>query len=237
MVKEDKCNYIYAAVIDTNQIYTDLTGRFPKTPISGNNYILILYDYDSNSVLSAPMKNRGEKDMVRTFDLLIQALIIRGLTPHLQRLDNEASLALRNYLTKQGINYQLAPPHIHRRNNAEREIQTFKNHFIAGLFSVDPTFPLKLWDKLLPQAKITLNLLKKSRIDPRMSAYARLNGHFDFNRTPLAPPGTRVIAHEKPDQRASWDPQGVDGYYLGPALDHYRCYRVHVKKKERDAHC
>jgi hypothetical protein len=89
---------------------------------------------------------------------------------------------------------------------------------------------LKLWDKLLPQATITLNLLRKSRINPRMSAYAQLNGDFDFNRTPLAPPGTRIIAHEKPDQRASWDPHGVDGYYLGPDLDHYRCYQVHITK-------
>jgi hypothetical protein len=115
-------------------------------------------------------------------------------------------LALSNYLTKQGTDYQLAPPHNHLWNNSERAIQTFKNHFIAGLYSVDPNFPLKLWDKLLPQATITLNLLIKSRINPRMSAYAQLNGHFDFNRTPLAPPGTRVIAHDKPDQQASWDP-------------------------------
>jgi hypothetical protein len=57
--------------------------------------------------------------MVRAFDFLIQSLIIRGLKAHLQSLDNEASLALRNYLTKQGINYQLAPPHIHQRNNTE----------------------------------------------------------------------------------------------------------------------
>jgi hypothetical protein len=106
----------------------------------------------------------------------------------------------------------------------------FKNHFIAGLCSVDPTLPLKLWDKLLPQATITLNLLQKSRINQHMSVYAQLNGHFDFNRTPLAPPGTRIITHEKPDQRSSWDPHGLDGYYLGPALDHYRCYQVHITK-------
>jgi hypothetical protein len=140
--------------------------------------------------------------MVRAFDLLIKSLIISGLRPSLKRLDNEASLALRNYLTKQGINYQLAPPHIHRRNNAEMAIQTFKNHFIAGLCSVDPNFPLNLWDKVLPQATITLNLLRKSRINPRMSAYSQLNEHFYFNRTPrtpMAPPGTRIIAHEKPD--------------------------------------
>jgi hypothetical protein len=188
MVKEEKCNYMYAAVMDTNQIYTDLTGRFPTTSLSGNKYILILYDYDSNIVLSAPMKNRGDKDTERAFDSLIQSLIIRGLKPNLQRLDNEASLALRKYLTKQGIDYQLASPHIHRSNNAERAIQTFKKHFIVGLCSVDPNFPLKLWDKLLHQSTITLNLLRKSRINPRMPAYAELNGHFDLNRTPLTPP-------------------------------------------------
>jgi hypothetical protein len=132
--------------MDTNQIYTGLTGRFPTTSLSGNKYILILYYYDSNIVLSAPIKNRGDKDMEHAFDLLIQSLIIRVLKPHLQRLDNEESFALRNYLTKQGIDYQLTPPHIHRRNNAERAIQTFKNHFIAGLCSVDLNFPLNLWD-------------------------------------------------------------------------------------------
>jgi hypothetical protein len=190
MIQEDKCHYIYATTLEINQIYSDLTGIFPTTSLSGNKHMSILYDYDINIILSVPMKNRGDKEMVRAFDFLIQSLILRGLKPLLQHLDNEASLALWNYLTKQGITYQLAPPHIHRRNNVERAIQTFKNHFIAGLCSVDPNFPLKLWEKLLPQATITLNLLQKSRINPRMSAYAQLNGNFYFNRTPLAPPGT-----------------------------------------------
>jgi hypothetical protein len=35
---------------------------------------------------------------------------------------------------------------------------------------------------------------------------------------------------KKPDQRASWYPHGVDGYYLGLELDHYRCYPVHITK-------
>jgi hypothetical protein len=34
VVQEDKCTYIYAAVMDTNQIYTDLTGRFTTTSLS-----------------------------------------------------------------------------------------------------------------------------------------------------------------------------------------------------------
>jgi hypothetical protein len=56
------------------------------------------------------------------------------------------------YITQQDISFQLAPPHIHHRNAAARAIQTLKDHFIAGLSSCDPNFPLKLWDKLLPQA-------------------------------------------------------------------------------------
>ena len=66
------------------------------------------------------------------------------------------------------------PPHIHRRNSAERAIQTFKNHFIAGLASIDPNFPLSNWCRLLPQAELTLNLLRPSRLNPKLSAYAQL---------------------------------------------------------------
>jgi hypothetical protein len=47
---------------------------------------------------------------------------------------------------------------------------------------------------------------------------------------PWRPPGNRGVAHEKPDQQASWNPCGIDEYYLGPDLDHYRCYQVHITK-------
>ena len=57
-----------------------------------------------------------------------------------------------------------------------------------------------------------------------------LEGQFDFNKTPMAPPGTRILIHEKPGQRASWDPHGAKGWYLGPAMEHYRCYRVYTNK-------
>jgi hypothetical protein len=36
LAQEGKCNFIYAAIMETNQIYTDLTGRFPATSLSGN---------------------------------------------------------------------------------------------------------------------------------------------------------------------------------------------------------
>jgi hypothetical protein len=82
-------------------------------------------------------------------------------------MDNEASTALKNYLAREGIYLHLIlPPHINRLNDAERAIQTFKNHFIAGICSI---FPLKFQDKLLPQTAITLNILRTSRINPPCS--------------------------------------------------------------------
>jgi hypothetical protein len=112
-------------------------------------------------------------------------------------------------LGPENIQLQMSPPHVHLRNAAERTIQMFKNHFIAGLCSMDPNFSLRLWDKLFPQETLTINRLWQSRINPRLSAYYRLNGHYYFSRAPMAPPGTRVIAHEKPDHLGtSWAPAG-----------------------------
>ena len=106
------------------------------------------------------------------------------------------------------VKYQLVPPHLHRRNAAERAIRTFKNHLIAGLCTCDTRFPASYWDKLLPQAVITLNLLRSSRRNPSLSAYAAIHGQFDFNATPLAPPGTKVIVYRS--KRKTFGTHGLD---------------------------
>jgi hypothetical protein len=224
-----KSHFLYATIHNAQgQIYTDQPGRFLVASSKGNAYMLVLYDYDSNYIHVEPMPSRSKKSILAAYKKAIAILIKAGLRPKLQRLDNEASVLLQDFMSDQQIDFQLVPPHIHRRNAAERAIRTWKNHFIAGLCSTDQNFPLHLWDRLLPQAMISLNLLRGSRINPKLSAYAQVHGAFDFNRTPLAPPGTKVLVHEKPDVRASWAAHAVDGWYVGPALLHYRCYRVWI---------
>jgi hypothetical protein len=223
----DKLHLVFAdCATDTGKIFTDLTGRFVQPSISGHSDMLVVYDYDSNFIHVEPMSSKSGPEILAAYKRAHALLTSRGLRPRLQRLDNEASLALQQFMHSEEVDFQLAPPHVHRRNAAERAIRTFKNHLIAGLCSTDPNFPLNLWDRLLPQALITLNLLRRSRINPRLSAYAQVHGAFDFNRTPLAPPGTRVLIHEKPSVRKTWAPHAIDGWYLGPAPQHYRCYRV-----------
>ena len=191
---------------------------------------MVLYDNDTNGILAETLKNRSQEEIIRAQAHLHDYLTSRGFKPLVQVLDNECPDKLKEHFLKREMTFQLVPPHLHSTNAAERAIATFKDHLIAGLASADPAFPMHLWCRLLPQAITTLNLLRPSRINPRVSAEAMLNGQFNYDRTPLAPPGTRVIVHEAPSVRKTWDAHGVDGWYIGGAPDHYRCHKCYITK-------
>ena len=143
-----------------------------------------MYVYYCNTILTTETNNRSDKEMIRAFTELTTDFKSRGINPGLHFMDNEASTDLKMAMTTMDIKYQLVTPSNHKANNAERAIQTFKNNSIAGLCSVDKDFRLQLWDKLLQQAKISLNILRQSIIFPRLSAYMHIFGEFDYNRTP-----------------------------------------------------
>ena len=105
-------------------------------------------------------------------------------------------------------------------------IQTFESHFLSILTGVSSTFPNFLWDKLLPQTKLTLNLLIQSNITPDISAWEYFNSPFNFDATPLAPLGSPIAIHNKPGTRRYWDFCGRKVFTIGPVLKHYRCFLV-----------
>jgi hypothetical protein len=72
--------------------------------------------------------------------------------------------------------------------------------------------------------------MRACRSNPSTSAYEAVKGVFDINKTPIAPAGMRVVIHVKPSARGSWDTHGVEGFYIGPAMEHYRCYKVWALK-------
>ena len=83
---------------------------------------------------------------------------------------------------------------------------------------------------MIPCVITTLKFLRQSRINPKLSAYAQLRGAFDYNATSLAPPGTKLIVHEKPAVRGSWATRGINRCYIDGVFDHYRCHKMHVNK-------
>ena len=50
-----------------------------------------------------------------------------------------------------------------------------------------------------------------------------MHGPYDWNRYLLAPLECKGVIYKDGDVRGSWASRGVDGWYLGPSTDHYRC--------------
>ena len=151
-------NHAFTKVIPMSTVaHSDLTGRFPITSFTGNQYVLVTV---TNSYIHVePMKTRHHTDYIAAYKKTINFFGLLGQKILFQRLDNETSAPLETFARNNAITIEYCPPHQHRSLKAERAIRTFKNHFIATLGTVDSNFPMQLWDELLPQTELCLNHL------------------------------------------------------------------------------
>ena len=140
-------------------------------------------------------------------------------------MDNKCPKTVEQCISSKNIVIQLVPPNNHRVNAAKRAISTFKDHFIAGLCTINPNCPLQLWDEFRPQTQDTLNMLSTSHHDPTKSAYEDLEGPFDFNKKTLSIYGSKSLLLDSTDTRTSWAPHVTDVYDVDTAHKHYRCRR------------
>ena len=159
---------------------------------------MVTCSYDSNAILVRPLKTRTGNELVSTVQSIHHYLAQRGHEPKYHAMDNETSIKMKECLKSEKVIFQLVPPYLHRVNATEWTIHIFKNHFISIPCRVHSNFPLFLWCKLLPQAELTLNLTRPCRFNPKLSACEALEGSFSYNRTPLAPLGAKIIAHDAP---------------------------------------
>ena len=193
------------------KVLTDQTGRFPVASSRGMKYIMVLFNNDTNGILATPMKSRSQEEIVRAQAFLHNLLTTCGFKPQTQILDNKYPKKIEEFFAKCKVHFQLMLPHLHHADAAERAIATFKDHFLAVLASTNPDFPLHLWYHLIDQVTTSLSLMRLSQINPRVSAKAMINGEFNYDKTLLAPPVTRVSIHETPLVRKTWAPHGIDG--------------------------
>ena len=212
----------------SGQIFSDQTGTLPRVSSRGNRSVMVLYDYGSNDILTKPLKNNTTQELVRDQTRLIQYLIDRGLKPSDFRIDNKCPKALKQIFRENSVEFQLCPPNKHHNNQSDKDIDNWKCHLLEGLSGLEPNLPLHIWCYLLPQATQILNLLRRSRINPRLSAEAQFNGAFNYNRTPMAPPGKKVFIHETPQQRRTWEFHGKEGWYIGTEPLCYRFHHIYI---------
>jgi hypothetical protein len=190
---------------------------------------MFLMEIDGNYIDAEPLKNKTDGVMIKAYLLLWERLTAKGTvkaTTHI--MDNDASAEYKMTICKNCI-IQLVPQNNHQQNLAERVIQTFKRHFKAVLAGVDNNFPMRLWDKLLPQAILTLNLLCQSNAVPTVSANQYINGPFDYNKMPLRPMGCAVLMHRNRSRQGTLAEHSINGWYLQTSPEHYRCHVIYVK--------
>ena len=62
----------------TGKAYGDLTGKYPTMSSSGNQYILVIYDYAFNAIIEEPLKSRQKGDILNGYQNIHNQLIING---------------------------------------------------------------------------------------------------------------------------------------------------------------
>jgi hypothetical protein len=211
-------------------MFSDQIGQFPIQSLCCNKYIMVMVEIDSNVIFVEPMKNRKDSKMIRAYNPLLLRLKPASIVPKKHVLDNEVSENMKNHIRdRRKLDMKLVPPGCHRRNTAEVAIHNFKAHCLSILAGVANNFPPNLWDQLLPQTKIAINLIQQSNATPNVLAYAHLSGPFDYNKMPLTPMGCEVQVHEKTHTRGTWAYHLVNRWYLFTSPEHYCTYNCHIK--------
>ncbi len=173
----------------SNLIHTNQTRAFPFTFQWDNRYIMVAIHLNANYIFVKPMHSRSKEEMIRAYKKIINRMRLAGLGLKKHILDNKALEAFKQCIREQQMQYELVPLGNHQRNQAERAIQTFKAHFILILAGVNDKFPLSLWCHLLEPTKLTLNLLCRLKVAPKISAYAHVHGPHDYMKKSFAPIG------------------------------------------------
>ena len=122
------------------------------------------------------MKKKTQGGIIKARRNALKRTKLQGIVPLHQILDNEISEAYKEEILATKMSYQLVPPDVHRRNIAERAIQTLKSYFIGILAGTASTFPLHLWCQIITQAERQLLLLIQTNLNPNISAYTYVYG-------------------------------------------------------------
>ena len=148
---------------------------------------MVATQVDSSVIVSEPMRKKTAGEMMAAYRKTMKRFKKANIIVKKHILDNEISAEFKGEIEKHQCEYKLVPKGMHRRNIAERAIQTWKSHAI-GLFSGLPeTCPLSLWCQMLPQIDMYVNMLRQSNTNLNVCAWTQLYGVHDFNRHPLAP--------------------------------------------------
>ena len=130
--RQERTNSTFITLISTQGLVaTDLTGAFLITSAAGNKYIMLWYNYDSNTFKSIPLKSKFAEAQTAAYNKTYEFYVLKGFKPRVHKMDNEASDEFLTNLDDKAVRYQLVPPNMQQQNPAESSIRPWKQHFKA----------------------------------------------------------------------------------------------------------
>ena len=89
---------------------------------------------------------------------------------------------LKQEMQEEGLSYELVPKGQHRGNIAENCIGSWTSTAVRVFSDMNSKCPIFLWDLMLLQIDIQVNLQQQSNTTPKVSTHARLYGAHHFNQ-------------------------------------------------------
>ena len=166
--KEEKsdANQVFCAGaltdVNTMPLYVDATGSFPYHSLSVMTAVLVFYGYTTNSILVRGIKDQKNVTIREKNMEVFTYLKGKGFKPQFNVMGNQASRVIPDYLKEKNGKWKFVEPHNHRVTVAEHLIQTYKDYFISALCTTTLDFLIQLWDLILPQAHVSLNMVSRA---------------------------------------------------------------------------
>jgi len=142
----------FSNIKDYSTIHSDLTGKFPVRSRNGNQYILV--STLKNYCYGVAMQSRSADDYLIAFKTTHDHFKQLGHNIKFQKMDNESSELVETFFKQANIIVEFVPPNNHRTNKAEPAIRDYKNHLISTLATTHESFPLEIWDHVLPKSTL-----------------------------------------------------------------------------------
>jgi hypothetical protein len=114
--KESIANiFAFGAFADKNNgiVYHELTGSFPFMSLDGSVCFFVLYHYESNCILPTPISGLDDVSIFDAYKTQFEELLVKGFTPKLNMMDNQAAKHIKKILTDHKCKLQLIEPHNH----------------------------------------------------------------------------------------------------------------------------
>ena len=116
-----KTNQVFIAMAHmAGKIYSDWIRLFPIQSSCGNKYIVIVYIYNANAILSHLIKNWSTGELLHVFHNMSDKLHAACFKQQLHKWDNNSSAALEMFITNDNTALQFISPKMHRQTQLSK---------------------------------------------------------------------------------------------------------------------